>query len=65
MPACRHAPGAESARQIGFEQDRNAAGQADLPAVGMSAQHQIETDVCGLPVAPAPTRDRTLQTHIS
>jgi hypothetical protein len=41
---------AESARQIGFEQDRNAAGQADLPAVRMSAQHQGETSVRGLPV---------------
>jgi hypothetical protein len=40
---------AESARQIGFEQDRNAAGQADLPAVRMSAQHQRETSVRGLP----------------
>ena len=41
---------AESAGQIGFEQDRNAAGQADLPAVRMSAQHQGETGVRGLPV---------------
>ena len=41
---------AERAGQIDFEQDRNAAGQADLPAVRMSAQHQGETSVRGLPV---------------
>ena len=41
---------AENAGQIGFEQDRNATGQTDLPAVGMSAQHQRETSVRGLPV---------------
>ena len=33
-----------------LEQDRNAAGQAYLPAVGVSAQHQGETSVRGLPV---------------
>ena len=40
----------KNARQIGFEQDRNAARQADLPAVRMSAQHQVEAGVRGLPV---------------
>ena len=41
---------AESARQIGFKQDRNAAGQANLPAMRVSAQHQIEAGVRRLPV---------------
>src|SRR5208337_5259750 len=40
----------ESARQVGFEQDRNAAGQTDLAAMRVSAQHQIEAGVRGLPV---------------
>ena len=47
MPPCA---GGKNARQIGFEQDRNAARQANLPAVRMSAQHQVEAGVRGLPV---------------
>ncbi len=41
---------AESAGQIGFEQDGNAARQANLPTMRMSAQHQVETGVGGLPI---------------
>jgi hypothetical protein len=40
----------EGAGQVGLKQDRNAAGQADLPAVRLSAQHQAETGIGGLPV---------------
>src|ERR1700722_20673110 len=47
MPPCA---GGKNARQIGFEQDRNAARQANLPAVRMSAQHQVEAGARGLPV---------------
>src|ERR1700733_3705871 len=47
MPPCSSA---ESARQIGFEQDKNAAWQANLPAVRMSTQHQVEASTRGLPV---------------
>ena len=42
--------GAESAGQIGFKQDRNPTGQANLPPVCMSAQHQVKPGVGGLPV---------------
>ena len=45
----------ESAGQIGFEHDRNAAGQAYLPAVGVSAQHQVMTYVV-VPISAAPSR---------
>ena len=45
MPACPPCSSAECARQNGLEQDRNAAGQANLPAVRMSAQHQVEARV--------------------
>ena len=41
---------AESARQIGFKQDRNATRQANLPTMRMSAQHQVEAGVGGLPI---------------
>ena len=46
------APGTatESARAVGVGHQRDAARQADLTAVGMSAQHQIETGVGGQPV---------------
>src|ERR1700691_177917 len=41
---------AVSAGQIGFKQDRNPTGQANLPPVRMSAQHEVKPGVGGLPV---------------
>ena len=50
MPACRQAPAPKARGRLASEQDRNAARQANLPAVSMSAQHQVEAGVLGLPV---------------
>lgn len=38
--------GAQLARTAGIARDRASAGQADLPAVGMTTQHDIETGMC-------------------
>src|SRR5271166_5472690 len=55
---------AESARQIGFKEDRNPAGQANLPTVRMSAQHQVKTGVGGLPVDFRSVREQDGDTTI-
>ncbi len=41
---------AEGAGGVGIEHDGPPARQADLPAVGMPAQHGIETRIGGVPV---------------
>ena len=55
---------AESARQIGFEQDGNAAGQANLPPMCMSAQHQVKTGVCSLPLDFRSVREQDRDTTV-
>jgi len=50
MPACRHAPAPKARGRSRFKQDRNPAGQANLPTVRMSAEHQVKTGVGDLPI---------------
>ena len=42
--------GAEMAGQLRTQRKREAARQADLTAMGMSTQHQVELSMCGLTV---------------
>jgi hypothetical protein len=46
--------GAHKARQDRIKRDRDVARKADLAAMGMAAQQEIEVGMGSLPTAPCP-----------